>query len=312
MPVPESKGSPREGSSLLGGLIFWRPLRSPHVHPLHRSIRQFALRHLSECSNRAAGYHNVKASLANLSMIWWRPKFSRRSGTGFASGIKPSARWRTSKRTRTPGPQLETACGLCARYDAERAERQHRVVEPENRLVARELEPPLGNRTQGSPRRGTREVCTSAKRIRRTLSTEEREAIRSLSKNLPALWHASTTSVYRIGSRIVRLLLERAVVNVRRGIRVRPCYVAVRAGGFTTHSTNSSDLFLRYDQIADYARMVDRISEFARSRMVVRQNRRAGFNPGGISTGQTSRVPQRNAQPTGAESFWSSSVPANA
>ena len=91
-----------------------------------------------------------------------------------------------------------------------------------------------------------------------TLSTEEREAIRSLSKNLPALWHASTTtSTDR--QRIVRLLLERAVVNVREASAC--VHVTLQwAGGFTTQHEFIRPV-LRYDQIADYARMVDRISE---------------------------------------------------
>ncbi len=71
----ESKGSPREGSSLLGGLIF-----------CGRCGRRMSIHYTGQYGNcattvgmlkPAAGAYNVKASLANLSMIWWRPKFSR-------------------------------------------------------------------------------------------------------------------------------------------------------------------------------------------------------------------------------------------
>ena len=144
-----------------------------------------------------------------------------------------------------------------ARYDAERAERQYRVVEPENRLVARELE-----RRWEAELKALQEVEQEYARFRQThpptLSTEEREAIRSLSKNLPALWHASTTmSADR--QRIVRLLLERAVVNVREASAC--VHVTLQwAGGFTTQHEFIRPV-LRYDQIADYDRMADRISE---------------------------------------------------
>ena len=91
-----------------------------------------------------------------------------------------------------------------------------------------------------------------------TLSSEVRDAIRSLAKNLPALWHAATTtSADR--QRIVRLLLERAVVNLREA---SACVDVTFqwAGGFATQHEFIRPV-LRCDQVADYDRMVDRILE---------------------------------------------------
>jgi hypothetical protein len=166
-----------------------------------------------------------------------------------------------------------------SRYDAERAERQYRVVEPENRLVARELE-----RRWEAELKALQEVEQEYARFRQThpptLSNEEREAIRSLSKNLPALWHAPTTTAAD-RQRIVRLLLERVEVN-QRGSSDHVDVTLTWAGGFISQHEFIRPV-LRYDQIADYDRMVARISEprdqewsFAR---ISEQLNQEGFRP---------------------------------
>ena len=100
-----------------------------------------------------------------------------------------------------------------ARYEAERARRQYDAVEPENRLVARELE-----RRWEEALKEQRRLEEEYARFRRNqpegLSAAEREQIRSLARDLPALWQApATTAADR--QRIVRLLVEEVVVAVR-------------------------------------------------------------------------------------------------
>jgi DNA invertase Pin-like site-specific DNA recombinase len=100
-----------------------------------------------------------------------------------------------------------------ARYEAERACRQYNAVEPENRLVARTLERHWEEAL-------AREETVKAEYARflaqqpPTLSAQEREVIRHLSADIPALWHAPTTTAADRQA-IIRQLVERVVVTVQ-------------------------------------------------------------------------------------------------
>src|SRR2546427_515980 len=100
-----------------------------------------------------------------------------------------------------------------AGYEVDRAARQYHAVEPENRLVARTLE------------RQWEEALASEEQLKAdyrrflasqpiTLSASEREAIRRLATDLPALWHAETTTAADRQA-IIRQLVERVVVTVQ-------------------------------------------------------------------------------------------------
>ena len=99
-----------------------------------------------------------------------------------------------------------------AHYEVERAFRQYDAVEPENRLVARTLE------------RRWEQALADAAQLKQahdrylaeqptTLSVEERNAIRCLAEDIPALWRAETTTAADRQT-IVRYLIERILVTV--------------------------------------------------------------------------------------------------
>ena len=99
-----------------------------------------------------------------------------------------------------------------AAYEAERAGRHYRLLEPENRLVARQLARDWEEKLAAQQRLQEdydRFLCDRPK----ALSGSEREAIRRLSEDIPALWEAPTTTN---GDRkgIVRQVVERVVVEV--------------------------------------------------------------------------------------------------
>jgi DNA invertase Pin-like site-specific DNA recombinase/uncharacterized protein YndB with AHSA1/START domain len=101
-----------------------------------------------------------------------------------------------------------------ARYEAERAERQYRAVEPENRLVARGLETEWEKRL--------RELAVAEAELRRreqqrphALSQEEKNKIRSLGSDLRKVWTAPTTTD-RDRKELLRTLLEEVIVTVVR------------------------------------------------------------------------------------------------
>jgi hypothetical protein len=99
-----------------------------------------------------------------------------------------------------------------AEYEAERAARQYRAVEPENRLVARSLEAAWEEKL-----RARRDLVEEHERFLaeqpRGLTEGEREQIRRLAANVPALWHAeSTTDADR--KAILREVIDRVEVDV--------------------------------------------------------------------------------------------------
>src|SRR5689334_5317979 len=90
-----------------------------------------------------------------------------------------------------------------AGYQAERARRQYDAAEPENRLVARELERRWEEALK-EQRRLEEEYARFGRNQPAGLSACEREQIRSLARDLPALWYAATTTAAD-RQRIVRL-----------------------------------------------------------------------------------------------------------
>jgi DNA invertase Pin-like site-specific DNA recombinase len=97
-----------------------------------------------------------------------------------------------------------------AAYEAERAGRQFRLVEPENRLVARHLEREWEEKL--AAHLGLAEECRRFQETQpRGLSAAEREAIRQLAADIPALWQAPTTTAADRKA-IVRQVVRRVVV----------------------------------------------------------------------------------------------------
>jgi len=143
------------------------------------------------------------------------------------------------------------------RFEADRARRQYQAVEPENRLVARELE-----RQWEASLQDVQELEQDYARFRQThpstLSDQQRELIRSLSEELPTLWRASTTT-YCDRQRIVRLLIERVEVIVE-GTTEQVDVSLHWSGGFVSRHEVVRPV-RRYEQTADYERLMSRIHE---------------------------------------------------
>jgi DNA invertase Pin-like site-specific DNA recombinase len=175
------------------------------------------------------------------------------------------------------------------RYEADRARRQYDAAEPENRLVARELERRWEEALK-ERRRLEEEYARFEREQPRGLSADERERIRALARDLPALWRAPTTTAAD-RQRIVRLLVQEVVVTVR-GESERVDVTIHWAGGF-----RSDHELVRpvpgYRQMADFEGLLDRIDELrAAGRVpteVAEQLNREGFHP-----------PKRSARFTGA------------
>jgi len=118
-----------------------------------------------------------------------------------------------------------------ARYEAERAERQYRAVEPENRLVARGLETEWEKRLRDLAA-AEAELQRRQQQRPRALSQEEKEKIRSLGSDLNTVWTAPTTTD-RDRKELLRTLLEEVIVTVDRPERRAHLTLRWRRGTLT-------------------------------------------------------------------------------
>jgi DNA invertase Pin-like site-specific DNA recombinase len=118
-----------------------------------------------------------------------------------------------------------------ARYEAERAERQYRAVEPENRLVARGLESEWEKRLRDLAA-AEAELQRREQQRPRALSQEEKNKIRSLGSDLSKVWTAPTTTD-RDRKELLRTLLEEVIVTVDRPERRAHLTLRWRGGALT-------------------------------------------------------------------------------
>jgi hypothetical protein len=148
-----------------------------------------------------------------------------------------------------------------AHYQVERAFRQYNAVEPEHRLVARTLERQWEGALAAEAALQADYDRFAAEQPAR-LSAEEREAIRRLATDIPALWRASTTiAVDR--QAIIRQLVERVVVPFdTSGVQGETEQVDVQvhwAGGHGTQATLLRPV-ARVEQLSYYPQLMARIA----------------------------------------------------
>jgi DNA invertase Pin-like site-specific DNA recombinase len=144
-----------------------------------------------------------------------------------------------------------------ARYATARAARQYDQVEPENRLVARQLEQRWEEALKEQQRLQQEydQFCVTQPS---RLSAREQEQIRNLANDVAPLWHAATTTAVD-RQRLVRILIEKIVVAVQG--QSEQVELAIHwAGGFVSHHQMVRNV-QRYEQLADYPRLLARIEE---------------------------------------------------
>lgn len=101
-----------------------------------------------------------------------------------------------------------------ARYEAERARRQFNAVEPENRLVARNLERQWEDKLRAVEEL-EQEYARWTQRHDCTFTEADRAAILALGQDLPRVWNAPTTTAGD-RKRLLRLVIASVVVDARR------------------------------------------------------------------------------------------------
>lgn len=151
------------------------------------------------------------------------------------------------------------------RYEVEQARRQYAAVDPEHRLVARELE-----RRWDAALRAQEQLGAEYARFQRDcptqLSSHERQQILALAQDLPALWQADSTTP-QDRQTIARLLWEQVTVTVEGDTdRVE---VELRwAGGFVSRHTLLRPV-QTYEQLSRYGELVARIESLRAERQTL-------------------------------------------
>jgi hypothetical protein len=258
----ECKGAPRGGPGLLAGLVSCA--RCGYRMAVHYSGQGRYVRY--NCRSGAASCGHLLRSIAGSVL-------DRLVAEQVLAALQPGAlelslaaaedvlreRQRLDENWRQ---RLERA-----RYQAQRAERQYRAVEPENRLVARTLE-----RQWEEALQEVRRLEEDYSRFRRqqpaTLTEREVGQIRALAEDLPALWQAPTTTAAD-RQQIVRFLVERLAVDIGEdGDHVRATLTWV--GGQTSEHVVVRPV-LRYEQTDGFDRLLARIRQLRAQGLLFRE-----------------------------------------
>lgn len=168
-------------------------------------------------------------------------------------------------------------CVERAVYQADRAARQYQAVEPKNRLVARTLE-----QNWEAALREQQQLTREYEDFRRTqpltLTEAQREWIRHLAQDIPALWAAPTTTP-QDRQQIVRMLIERIELNIE-GDSERTEVTITWAGGFTSQD-RLRRVVCSYSQRYDLEPLITRVVQLRQSGLSLKQVA-AQFNEQGI------------------------------
>lgn len=163
------------------------------------------------------------------------------------------------------------------RYEAERAERRYRAVEPENRLVARGLETEWEKRLRELAA-AEAEFVDRQKQRPQKVTLEERQAIRALAADVPRVWSAPTTSD-RDRKELLRSLIEEVNITLEREVLQAHLTVRWRGGALTKLEASlprrpAPPLRTEEDTIALVRRLAPHYSDAVIAGVVNRQGRR--------------------------------------
>lgn len=206
-----------------------------------------------------------------------------------------------------------------ADYQAGRARRRYQLAEPENRLVVRQLERDWEAALAGRQRLGEEYDRFAAARPR-TLTAAEREQIRALAADLPAVWDAPTTTDAD-RKQLIRHLVGRVRVTVL-GTSEKVDVEVTWAGGHRTAAQITRPVAC-LTQLSYYPQLAARARELAGSGCTAAQiaghlnaegfrppKRSPAFTPSSVrdllrALGiRRSRIPARRNRPALAEHEW--------
>jgi hypothetical protein len=278
--LPNTQGAPRKGPTLLTGLVRcgkcgWRMCVVYHDGSYTPSYY---------CPSQAIdGDHTVCQAVAAQSL-------DALVSQQVLKAIEPAAlalSLQSTENIELERQRLHTH--LCqdlerAQYRTQRAERHYLAVEPENRLVGRELEKQW--------EQAMREQCQLQEQLDRfqqdcplQLSSLERTAIETLAQDLPALWSDERVGVMD-RQQVVRSLVERIVVTVQGTTEFVDVAIHWKGGFVSQHEMQRP--VARYDLMRDHDRLKRRIIELRRRGKSMREIA-AQLNQEGFQTPRRNR-----------------------
>src|SRR3954467_3844388 len=185
----ESRGAARNGAALLHGLVVCGRCGSRMGVSYGRGDRHRRY----ECRRAQAEY------AAPVCQSFLAREIDRTVAEAFLEAVRPAGLEATiaalhglEAERRSVDRQWQLRLER-ARYEARLAQRQYDAVDPDNRLVARELER-RWEAALAEAGRVEQEYASRQRSAPSPLSGDEVEQVRRLAADLPALWHADTTT----------------------------------------------------------------------------------------------------------------------
>jgi hypothetical protein len=247
-----TRGVPRRGSALLPGLIIcgrcgyrMRVSYGSRQYPRYMCSASQAKHGLNACQSLEGG---VLDSLVSRQVLLALEPAAIELSLVAGLGLEEERHHQKKQWTL----RIERA-----RYESERAARQYHAVEPENRLVVRELER-AWERALADQRHVDEQYVRWERSTPACVTPEDRSRVEMLSRDIPSLWNATSTSV-EDRKAIVRHLVDHLVVNVEGTTEIVQATIHW-AGGFESHHQLQRRVS-SFENLSDYDRLLSRTAE---------------------------------------------------
>jgi DNA invertase Pin-like site-specific DNA recombinase len=258
--VAASPGAPRAGSALLAGLLRCGRCGGHRMTVSYHSSAGRSAAHDYHC-----GYLRANYGTGQLCQHIAGPALDAYVTGQVLAAVAPAALEVSLAAAAQAEAEREALDRLWrqrlerARYAADRARRQYQLAEPENRLVARQLERDWEAALAEADRLAA-EYQRFTEQRPATLTPAQRETVRALAGNLPALWAAPSTTV---GERkqLLRTLIDHITVAVVGDSELVNVTISW-AGGHQTHGQAVRPV-ARLDQLSYFPRLLERVTELA-------------------------------------------------
>lgn len=258
--IAEAPGAPREGAALLAGL-----LRCGLCGGHRMTVRYHTASSRNPAHGYCCAYNQANYGVGGRCQHIAGPALDAYVTEQVLTAIAPAAlevSLAAAGQAEAERAQLDRLWRQRlerASYAADRARRQYQLAEPENRLVARALERDWEAALAEADR-----LAADYERFRTaqplTLTAAEREAIGALAADLPALWHAGTTTDAD-RKELLRVLIEKITVAVIGDSELVDVTITW-AGGHETRGRAVRPV-ARLDQLSYYRQLLVTVTELA-------------------------------------------------
>lgn len=248
---PKGLGAPRQGKSLLAGLVFCGHCQKRmqvsyknnggglRYHCISEQIRLGAPR----CQTLAGG--QLESEVEQLVLEALEPASLCLSFLALQELSREQSLLQKAWQQR-----LEQA-----RYEARLAEKSYKAVDPQNRLVALTLETQW-EEALSQLKRLEEEFLHFQEQKDKQLSPQQRQKLLELCRDIPALWHGNLTPM-KHKQRLVRILIDRLEVSIEQNSEKLSVLIHWAGGDCTLLPLCRT--VSRYEQLSFYPKMLGRI-----------------------------------------------------